>query len=340
MPRLPFGPDAGYGWTGPVSSLSGSWTVPAIGSQSPGGSAGTWIGAAQISLAPVAPFIQVGTNEEEDVGPEYPRPLARYYAFWTDTAHGFTPISLFSVEPRDRVVARLVLAAGRWHISIEDARSGRAARLSTRDEATGAFGLAIWTQEDLTRQINPPRLEPYPELSAIRFDHLTINGEPLGACCAYATWMSLGSLVLRPTPLRDGSFALRLERPRLTDVQLRYLKLFGGRNPQSDPTWVELATATSDGSRSKLERAAKAYGRGLRQQIAGLRAGHWPAVARRSIDDFVHALAVFLATTNVAKDIAPTGFQAWRAAWQRDATNALLAGTAADRALDVPALQG
>ena len=152
--------------------------------------------------------------------------------------------------------------------------------------------------------------------------------------------MSLGSLVLRPTALRDGSFALQLERPQLTAVQLRFLKLFGGRGPQSDPAWVELATASPDGSRSKLERAAEAYGRGLRQQIAELRAGHWPAAAHRSIDDYARALSVLLAATNATEEITPAGFRAWRAAWQRAVTNSLLPGTAADRALDVPALEG
>jgi hypothetical protein len=189
---------------GAVSSVQGSWTVPAVLGGSPGAGAGTWIGAEAFS----GPFIQVGTNEEEgrQVGTNgvERRPGALYYAFWTDTAHRDLPIPLFRVEPYDRVFARLALTAGSWHVSIRDAQSGASAALSTRDETNATFRVGDWVQEDLAT---------YPRLSAIQFDDVLVNSEPLGASRVNVQRMSLGPVVLRPTALRANAFSLRLERP-------------------------------------------------------------------------------------------------------------------------------
>jgi hypothetical protein len=336
---LPFGPFAGYQWNGAVSSVQGSWMVPAILGGRQSGGAATWIAAEAIGPvpSPIAPLIQVGTTELEVRTGKGP-PHSQYYAFWADAVHGFRAIPLFIVQPHDRVSARLVLAGGRWRLSIRDERSGRSASLSTRDETTATFRLALWTQEDVSTELTPRRIASYPRLSATRFDHVSVNGEPLAASRVNVVWMSLGPVVLRPTGLRDNSFSLRLERPQLNGVQLRYLAVVAHTMSEISRGQVELAAATTDSSRSELQSAAKLE-HGLQQRIMGLRAASWPEPARRSINDYVSALTALLAATKATNEIAATGFQAWRTTWSRAATSLQLAAAAARRALDVPGFQ-
>lgn len=185
------------------------------------------------------------------------------------------------------------------------------------------------------------QLAPYPHLSAIRFDHLMVNGKPLGPCCVNPLWMSRGRVVLAPSALKNGSFALRPQRPQLSGAQVRWLDKSGAEVSGSTPTGraeAELSIATADSS--AFHRAAKRFARGLREQIAAIRAVHWPEPVHRSIEHYLGALSTWAIATNASEAIPTTGLQAWRTAWYRAGTRFFHATLAADRAFGVPELGG
>ena len=124
-----FGRMAGYVWSGRLSSVGASWSVPRMAPGFGEAHASTWIGAQATGVAKRAPFIQVGTTE--DRGPDS-RPV--YAAFWTDTRRGYHPQILFHLHPGDVVSCGLTMVAGRWSVLILDRTSGQKALFQTREE--------------------------------------------------------------------------------------------------------------------------------------------------------------------------------------------------------------
>jgi hypothetical protein len=200
---------AGYLWTGRVVSVQGSWGVPAIAPNSRPGVAATWIGAQ--SPGATAQFIQIGSNEElltaSITHHSLPGPIRAYYAFWSDVAHHFHPISLFQVRPGDVLHARMTLRGGKWTLAIDDQTSGAAAHLTTTDETTASFNQAQWTQEDVTDGKNN-RAFPYPSLSKVTFIDLAVNGHPVTDTELSSQVLSEHGTTVDPGLLAGDSFTL------------------------------------------------------------------------------------------------------------------------------------
>jgi hypothetical protein len=198
---------AGYSWSGQVTSVEGSWTVPRILAGSPHGYAATWIGA----QAPGArgPFIQIGTNEEERVrhGPGAGTgSTPSYWAFWSDTDHHFFGQFLFNVFPGDAISARLVLAGARWLLTLTDVTHRHSTTFTTVDEADASFDDADWLQEHVMSSRDG---YGYPRLSTVAFENLAVNLEPPSAAALSPDSMTLsGPQLLTPGPFDDDAFVV------------------------------------------------------------------------------------------------------------------------------------
>jgi hypothetical protein len=195
---------AGYIWFGNTSSIQASWTVPRIMPRSPAGGAGTWIGAQGPGTRLTGAFIQVGINETRYAS-SAGRQLDVYWAFWTDTAHHFLPINLFSVRPGDVLWASLAHRRGQWTVVIRDLSSGTGTVLTTRQEGRASFDWAEWEQEDVGLVGQPFH---YPRLSAVSFRRLEVNGGPPAVAGLYSSWMTRAHERVVPSAVRGDSFTL------------------------------------------------------------------------------------------------------------------------------------
>jgi hypothetical protein len=183
---------AGYNFDGrPVRMIGAHWRVPDNTPSSIQGASATWIGVQQPSEGH-GPLIQVGINNYR-----YGAKLDYYNAFWSDTAHRFRPIALFTVLPNDRISATLVLRKRRWHIRIVDQTSDRTRSLTTRQETSTSLYQAEWLQEDPSVRpgFNVTRHLPYTSTSPVTFSGLAVNGAPP------ANGLSGVSMTLRRTEL-------------------------------------------------------------------------------------------------------------------------------------------
>jgi hypothetical protein len=195
---------ASYTWKGEVRSVHASWRVPEIREGSPCGTGGTWIGA----IAEGGAFIQIGTNEE-CVAPtrrsdELPLE-ANYYSFWSDTSKDFHPKPLYNVQAGDRVEATLDVEHRRWHLTIVDETTGAKASFTTTEETQRQPYIAKWAQEDVEL---PNSYSPYPRLDQVQLSDVTVDGRAPKDEDLEPSTMSVGSELLAPTPLRDGSFVI------------------------------------------------------------------------------------------------------------------------------------
>jgi hypothetical protein len=194
---------AGYVWQGRVKSVSGSWGVPRVLGSSPDVLAGTWIGA---QASPVEdPFIQVGTNEGRLPGKTRRAPV--YFAFWSDTAKHFHPVSLFPVAPGDAVSAGLTLGPKGWIVTIVDTTSGERARVTTTQETDAVFHQADWTEEDVTDQ-KTGKVFRYPRLASITFRRVTVNSIPPSPFSLGIQSMSEPTASITPSDFDHDSFTL------------------------------------------------------------------------------------------------------------------------------------
>jgi Peptidase A4 family len=208
---VPFlGRFAGYIWSGKVRSLRGAWTVPRVLPGSGKGEAGTWIGAQAPGARENAPFIQAGTNEGRFASPDGRHSSDVYWAFWTDTRHHFLPITLFPVQPGDRIDAALTLRQGQWTISLVDLSSRTSVTFSTSEEARSSFVCGEWQQEDVGSVQRPG---PYPLLSPLTFSDLRANGSAPDSAHLASASMNFDRSTLAPSRLADDSFTLRQESP-------------------------------------------------------------------------------------------------------------------------------
>jgi len=203
---------AGWNWVGHVASVKASWTVPRILVGSSPGFAATWIGAD--GPGQPSPFIQIGINVEK-AKPTAPgvsiAPTASYWAFWSDTRHGYRGRFLFDVSAGDRITASLVFRGGRCWPAIEDVTSRRLARFSTRDETGAAFTRAGWTQEHV---MDRQDADGYPSLSTVTFSDLAINGSPPSQDGLYPLTMTLNDQTsIVPSPVTHDSFTVGQPAP-------------------------------------------------------------------------------------------------------------------------------
>ena len=206
---------AGYLWYGRVTAMSAIWRVPNL-TPSTLGSAATWIGAQ--SGGSSGPFIQVGIAEERQIPTDDVKlglPSAGYraywYAFWSDTYHHFRLLPLAPVSPGDVVDASLRLVRGQWKVRLVDALSLLTVHFATRDEAQ-PLGTAEWLQEDVTN-LKTSQLFRYPQLSAIRFRKLRVDGAPPSEAALAPESMSPNAkLTIVPSAVSDDGFTIPADR--------------------------------------------------------------------------------------------------------------------------------
>jgi Peptidase A4 family len=200
----------GYLWHGHVTSVSATWTVPALATKSPNGIAATWIGAESEGR-----FIQIGVNEgryvpgtDADLHFVVGQNQPLMYAFWSDTDHHFHPVPLPRVKPGDVVHASLMLVNGRWQLRFSDPQASVNVSLTTHDEA-GAMDDAEWLQEDVAVSAGSQRLLPYPEVSPVTFEDLTANGAtPIPSQLIYRRRPVRSKETLVAGPVRNGAFTV------------------------------------------------------------------------------------------------------------------------------------
>jgi hypothetical protein len=293
-----FGHMAGYVWSGHVTAVTASWSVPRITSTGEA-HASTWIGA-QAPGVPHPPFIQVGTLE--DRGPDN---IPAYAAFWTDTRRGFRPEVLFAVHAGDTVSTALTLTAGRWRLSIEDGR--HTVSLATSEETAGNFNLAEWLQENPTEISG--KVTPYPDLSAVGMTGLTVNGAQPRYGDLFAQWMSLPGRDQAPTRLRAGAFAIT--HGAVTPAGKRYLAIAHAQNVSVRRLDLEAARFTAHTPARDLERVSAEAAAVERRNADALARGSWPGAARGPISALVRQVRIEAGIFVAAADHPPT-LAAWR----------------------------
>jgi hypothetical protein len=271
---------AGALFTGRVQSVDGQWQVPGVRPGSQAGRAATWIGA----QAPGAPFIQIGTREELEGSGARGTPL--YEAFWADTVRGLHPLSLFPVRPGDTVAAHMSLARGRWTLSIEDTRSGRHRSVSTTEEGSGDFELALWLQEDPTVTATGHAF-PYPDLSPTHISALAVNGRPPAPASLRTTWMALPHAYLGPSAPAGNAFSVLPQR--LAAVGRSYLAITEPADAQLMRFYAVSATWRQGVSQKVVHAAIGRLIRALGTYVNRLRAAAWPADVSGRIDRLADA---------------------------------------------------
>ena len=296
-----FGHMAGYVWTGRVTAVSASWSVPRMSGHGDA-HASTWIGAQAIGRPRRSPFIQVGTVE--DRGSTHPT----YGAFWTDTIRGFHPQILFHVHAGDAVSTGLTLIGGRWRINIADTTSGQTASFFTREEGAGGFDLAEWLQEDPGQTSG--RVTHYPRLSTVRMRALAVNGTVPRYSDVFAQWMSLPGRDLAPTPLRDAAFAIT--RGVLTPAGRQYLAMARPQNAGARTVDLEEPRWTARTPARQIERASRAAAASEWRYAAALAGSAWPVAARAPIGVMVREVRQEAAVFAASARQAPTSLVAWR----------------------------
>jgi hypothetical protein len=308
VPRVQLGAFAGYVWaSGSVSSISASWVVPRLTRHTSLGRAGTWIGA-QAPGGSDAAFIQIGTNEERHAAVGN-----MYYAFWADTADGFHPQWLWPVGQGDRIQARMTLANGRWHLMIKDARGDDQSNFTTAQDAHGAFNQAEWLQEDITNY--GTTLFPYPNLSRVRFAHLTVNGARPEAAALNSQWMSVARHpYLGPTALHHDAFSLRVAT--LSPAAAQYLSIVERMDNADYRFYDELDAWTAANSHLPSQFAVLLASATLRVTLRHgfnrLAAYEWSPPVRRLIDRLILTWGEQLANLRPPTTLSRATLGHWR----------------------------
>lgn len=339
----PLGAWAGYAWLGHVHSVRAAWTVPAIRAGSPAGVAASWIGAqapARLPGVPLpgriparaaakwravserVPFIQVGVMESRG-WTSSERVSNAYFAFWTDSAHGFQPISLFPVRPGDEISARLTLEDKRWQVMILDATSGAHKELYTADEGLASFNEAEWNQEN-------PESPPfgtdeylYPLLSPIHVRDLAVNGTPPRRPNMYSSWMSEDGTYIAPSSLTADGFTLH--QTGLSPSGQRYLTIASQMNTAAQ-AYID------DPGRAGLPSARERLIKTFNKMALELRRSSWPGNVQAQIDRLIRQTR---ALTKLVRDQTDPSSTV-STEWMNESAQAARTGRAIRTALNLP----
>jgi hypothetical protein len=324
----PFGAYAGYVWLGRVSSVQGEWRVPAIVATSRPGLATTWISAQGTGTR--GAFIQVGTAELRGYSPKQAIE-DRYWAFWSDKAHGYHPQKLFSVKPGDRLSAAVALSHRGWTPTISDATSHKTATLNTA-EGRAPLNTAQWTQEDALTATGGRYT--YPSLTAIRISHLLVNSAAPRYASLYSTWMSINGVYLAPSPLHTGGF--QLQPATLTSTGKHYLLLGMGESRAVQQFGYELERWTTNTPRTTLKTATSRLVAALTDESHALRKSPLPSVIKGIATALARKLDAII--VQAQSPTSPSTFYDWRARLTRAAYEALYRAHLLRRGLGLPEL--
>lgn len=329
--RWSFGRFSGYSWEGgPVTSVEASWIVPEVSEGAPVGLAGTWIGVVGTSGGSSAPFIQVGTNEEQVRHDGVLQPV--YYAFWSDKSKGFKPFGLGNVTPATLVRARLRLAGGRWHLFIRDEGSETQADFTTRQEARDSFNRAEWLDEAVEPIASRPTVEH------VRFEHLEVDGLAPAYPLLVSSWMSVGATNLAPGPLVDDSF--QISPRRVSAYGASYLRMAHHVDSFDERLWRQFRTPAAlaeAGQRAVRERRRLAAT--LVRFVRELGSLSWPAAAREAITNLRTGTQDGVEAVDSPPGTEALSRAAWTTKFERVVGASNEAAATARRALDLPQVE-
>ena len=322
---------AGYVLPVSVKSIQATWSVPEISSASPPGRAGTWIGA-QSGSGPASAFIQVGTNEEASDSSGLP--AQNYYAFWSDTTLGFSPVFLFDVRPGDVIVAMLQLRDGSWQVSITDRRSRVRRRFTTQDESTARFTSAEWLQEDIAQQVNGQPF-PYPQIvGSVRFFALRVNDRAPSPAAMLSQWMSNRTAYLAPTRLHADAF--KVIPTSISAAGVQYLRIAlptdAAENLLGQAFSAIHANTPIRRSRPIYDRLADI----LKSSDTQMTSEQWPTAAAGRIRDLVHVHNLVIALLEQGPGTTPHSFAAFERRFSSLRQADVKLAYATRRALGVP----
>jgi hypothetical protein len=282
-PAVPlFGPFAGYSWNGAVREMSAVMVVPQINACSGQATAATWIGA-EGRIDPetqAAPFFQVGVNEQ------CTSPDNSYYAFWSSTAERFRPQWMFSVTPGDVIRLQMHTSGDQWVMSADDQSASMQKSVTADLTSHSPLGLASWHQEDVTDELtgNP---FPYPSMGAVRFSALSIDGRPPQAQALTTIWMSTPHEILGPSRVMSDAFTIGTLHPPA--AALHYQRLALQEDLATFLFNARLSSWTAATSARTIRTGMSAFARAMTQNIAKLRAYHWPTYVEPAITHLIEA---------------------------------------------------
>jgi len=154
---------AGYAVAnGPYRSVGGRWTVPQVAVSNGRGFSALWIGVDGFSNDSL---IQAGTESDVYGG------TTHYSAWWEILPAPAVVIRGLSIRAGDHIAASIArVSAGRWRITIRDARSGT---YTTTRSYAGPGTSAEWIEE---APVVDDRPTPLAEHGTVVFDEATVNG--------------------------------------------------------------------------------------------------------------------------------------------------------------------
>jgi hypothetical protein len=198
---VPFTGFGGYNWTGTVRTIAAQWRVPTIASGSALGGAATWIG---VQNSVNNQFVQIGIDENDfGNGP------VQYQAFWSDLQVGFSPKPFGEVYPDDVISVSMSRSSKGWSLQFADLTRQLKGKAFVALPSSVPFTQGEWIQEDPTDSTNTSQDIPYPEIGAVTFDDLKVNGSTpaLNSSDGQVLIASNGAVSV-PTPVVNDSFAL------------------------------------------------------------------------------------------------------------------------------------
>jgi hypothetical protein len=281
----------------------------------------------------MVPFIQVGTNETAAGSSKLPESYV-YYAFWSDKAHHFQPIPLFSVTPLTEVAAALTLSDGRWAVSIRDLDSGEQARFTTSQEGRQAFGLALWLQEDPG---SPARPDPYPTLQNARLRGISVNGSQPAYADLHSQWMTVNRTSLGPSALIDDSFEVAPES--ISRDGARYLHAADRADRSTEVFEGESAKWTARTPRLQMTRESAVLAAALTRFVKEMEGSVWPKPAARFIRTLTKRNKAALLELRELPARSARQIARWREEWISNGEALGAAGQQARRVLGVPQIQ-
>jgi hypothetical protein len=147
---------------GTYRSASGRWTVPTVSAKGAAGFSALWVGIDGFSNGSL---IQAGTEADYYGG------ASHYSAWWEILPAPAVRIRGLSVRAGDQVTVTIARAsAGRWRITVTDARSGS---YTTTQRYAGPGTSAEWIEE---APVVAGRATPLAIHGAVVFDNATVNG--------------------------------------------------------------------------------------------------------------------------------------------------------------------
>lgn len=213
MFAIPITGFGGYNWAGDVKQISATWRFPAIASDSPDGSASTWIGA---QGGETSEFIQIGVVENR-----WSQRSTVYQAFWSDAAVNFSRQILFSANAGDLISRSMKKNNDAWNIQLVDHSKKVSVTKMITFRAGSSFIHAEWIQEDPTLGTIVARDVPYPDISNVRFLKLRVNeSTPQLDLADELVLMASNGNIRVPTSVHSDSFTF--DSP--TGAALQYLR--------------------------------------------------------------------------------------------------------------------